>query len=491
VSPRSITADLTVIGAGGSGLAAAVRAKECGVGEVVVLEKSRPGGNAWLAVVMLGLGATADLHPDVTWRDDTFTSLMQFSHWTSDAALIGAFVDTYPQVVRWLAGRGMTFDVGGFDVGGRRFTTLCMNERKGDYKVTEPSRGPGFIGSTATDLLLDDCRRLGIKVLSRTRAGRIVLDGAGDEVYGVKATGPEGEVFVESRSVVLAAGGFGANKEMLREYFPEHFRHEGPIETLCSGSSTGDGLVMAKEIGLQMGEDMDSGIIGPGHHPWSHSVHETVHRPETLWVNAHGRRFVNEAVSVMAGPALLRQPGAVLWAVFDSKMRDHFQTDPSPRQIAMGGETWLRTLSQDLEKEAGWKRRTAVIGESWDDLAQKLDIDGEVLAATVARYNDNCDRGRDADFAKDPHFLLPLRTPPYHAVLGVRFCHGTSGGVKVNERMEVTGRNGKTVDGLYATGDNTSGWVTEWALPGTTLAFAFTSGYIAGTEAAAHLGRSS
>ena len=53
--------------------------------------------------------------------------------------------------------------------------------------------------------------------------------------------------------MILAAGGFGANEEMMRRYFPEHFREEGPINTLCLGSQTGDGLAMAQEIGLADG----------------------------------------------------------------------------------------------------------------------------------------------------------------------------------------------------------------------------------------------
>ncbi len=69
-------------------------------------------------------------------------------------------------------------------------------------------------------------------------------------------------------------------------------------------------------------------------------------------------------------------------------------------------------------------------------------------------------------------------------MLGVRFCHGTEGGPKIDERMQVRKRDGRVVAGLFATGDNTSGWGVQWGLPGTTLAFAFTSGYIAGASAA-------
>jgi fumarate reductase flavoprotein subunit len=488
---NGLVAELVVIGGGASGLAAAVRARELGVENVIVLEKThRPGGNAWLAVVMLGLGERSEPDDDMTsWRDDTFASLMTFRGWMSNPRLIGAYVDTYPDVVRWLIGKGMRFVIQGFDFGGRRFTTLAMKERKGNYKVTEPSRGPGFVGSTATDLLYDDCRTLGVAVLAESRATSILLDESGTRVRGVTVSGPAGDLLVNTQAVVLAAGGFGANEEMLRSYFPHHFAGDGPISTLCLGSSTGDGLVMARELGLEMGEDMESGIIGPSHHPWSHSIHETVHRPEMLWINADGERFTNESLSIAAGRVLAKQPGGFLWALFDARTRDYMMTNPSARQITMAGENWLRTLRHDLEKEAAWKRRTVGIADSLGSLAQKIGASAETLRITVARYNALSDQGRDSDFTKPAQFLKPLRTPPFYAVLGVRFCHGTSGGVKVNERMEATGRDGRQIGGLYATGDNTSGWVSDISLPGTTLGFAFTSGYIAGEQAAKRLRR--
>ena len=484
--PTSVVSDLLIIGGGGSGLSAAVRARELGVRDVTVIEKtSRTGGNAWLAVVMLGLGDPVRLEPGTTqWRDETFAGLMQSGKWTLDARLIRAFVDTYPEMVRWLIGKGLTFDVNGFDIGGRRFSTLCLRERRGDYKVSDPARGPGFLGNIITDLLADECRRLDVSIHTKTRATNILLDDSGTAVRGVLASGPEGEFLIEAPRVILAAGGFGANEGMMRKYFPEHFREEGPINTLCTGASTGDGLVMAEQIGLLMGDDMDAGVIGPGHHPWHHSLHEAIHRPEMLWVNKNGERFTNESLSVMAGWALIRQPESSLYALFDSATRDHITENPNARQIAMGGEAWLRSLPQDLETEAGWTRKTAVIAGSWDELAPAIGADPAVLRATVERYNALCDQGRDADFVKKPGVLRSLRTPPYYAVLGVRFCHGTEGGVKIDERMEVRGSDGRRIGGLYATGDNTSGWVVEWGLPGTTLAFAFTSGYIAAENAA-------
>ena len=122
----------------------------------------------------------------------------------------------------------------------------------------------------------------------------------------------------------------------MRRYFPEQFVNEGPINTLCLGSQTGDGLAMAEEIGLEFGEDMDAGVIGPGHHPWSHSLHEAVHRPETLWVNKNGERFTNESLSVMAGWALLQQPESSLWALFDSSTLGPYRGQPEPAADSHG-----------------------------------------------------------------------------------------------------------------------------------------------------------
>ncbi len=486
MKPSVIETDLVIIGGGGSGLAAAVRARELGLERVTILEKTgRTGGNAWLAVVMLGLGDPIGLDGDLNeWRDQTFGGLMQAGKWTLDPKLIHSFVDTYPDMVRWLIAKGLKFDVNGFDVGGRRFSTLCFKERKGDYKVSDPARGPGFLGHFIGDLLAEEARRLSIDIRLKTRAAKILLSEDGTAVRGVLATGPDGEIEVQAPRVILSAGGFAANEEMMRRYCPDEFQNEGPINLLCLGSQTGDGQAMAEEIGLLFGDDMDSGVIAPGHHPWSHSLHEAVHRPEMLWVNTNGERFVNESLSVMAGWAIQKQPQSLLWALFDADTMAHIVAEPSPRQAAMNGTEWLKPLPTEIVKEAAWTRRTAAIAGSVEELAEQIGVPAVELQATIDRYNSLCDERRDSDFVKPAEFLRPLRTPPFYGVLGARFCHGSEGGAKVDGSMAVRKLDGSPVAGLWATGDNTSGWVVHWGLPGTTLGFAFTSGYIAGTSAA-------
>jgi fumarate reductase flavoprotein subunit len=110
----------------------------------------------------------------------------------------------------------------------------------------------------------------------------------------------------------------------------------------------------------------------------------------------------------------------------------------------------------------------------------------------VERYNEYCDSGRDGEFFKRRGFLLPLRKPPFYAVLGVQGFDTTLGGIKIDHRMEVVDQDGRPIPGLYATGDCASQWEHRYynlRHPGSAMTFAFCSGYIAGQEAAAYIGR--
>ena len=82
---------------------------------------------------------------------------------------------------------------------------------------------------------------------------------------------------------------------------------------------------------------------------------------------------------------------------------------------------------------------------------------------------------------------MAMRTPPYYAIrCGMRFL-GTIGGIKINHRMEVLGRDGDPIPGLYAAGIDTGGWEPETYnqfLMGTTFGFAINSGRISGENAA-------
>jgi len=110
----------------------------------------------------------------------------------------------------------------------------------------------------------------------------------------------------------------------------------------------------------------------------------------------------------------------------------------------------------------------------------------KVLKATIHEYNAASDQGYDPIFAKDRRYLLPLRTPPYYAIRTRSGFHGTIGGIKINEHMELIDNQDKPIPGLYAAGIDTGGWESETycvVLAGSTFGFAINSGRIAGENA--------
>lgn len=126
------------------------------------------------------------------------------------------------------------------------------------------------------------------------------------------------------------------------------------------------------------------------------------------------------------------------------------------------------------------------IADTWDKAAEWMGIDPAVLQQTIAEYNRACEGGYDHLFLKDRRYLIPLRTPPYYVIrMGVDYLD-TIGGLKINERMEVLDIKGLPIEGLFAAGIDTGGWVGDTyciRTTGTTFAFAINSGRIAGENA--------
>jgi fumarate reductase flavoprotein subunit len=135
-----------------------------------------------------------------------------------------------------------------------------------------------------------------------------------------------------------------------------------------------------------------------------------------------------------------------------------------------------------LQADKDWLK----IANTWDEIADWIGADREVLKTTIDEYNEACDKGYDPIFAKGRVHLVPLREPPYYAIKGNSDFLDTIGGIKINERMEVLDTNDKTIQGLYATGVAAGGWQADTycdILSGAASGFAYNSGRIAGENA--------
>ena len=409
-------------------------------------------------------------------KEELFKKAMDYSHWKADPEIVRAFVYKSGDTVRWLEEKGLKFGW---------IPPLYPNQ------VPRVLHWPEGGGAALIKLLVKCCENLGVRLLTQTPARKILIDGHG-RVTGVLAAMGEEEITVHAQTVIIATGGFGGNKELLRKYD----RSYSDNRLLTAIPHTGDGLTLCLDAGSAT-EGLGLLLLSGPRVPGSFLLSAVAAEPSPMMVNRLGKRFSDENIPCHfeRGNTVDRQPDKICFALFDAAIKK-FILDEGLKRPGWGLEREVLHLQPridpdrlDQELQTLIEKGDAKVSHSWDEIALWMEVLPEVLKATVDEYNSFCDRGRDELFAKDPAFLLPLRTPPYAAVK----CHsgflGTIGGIKINHRMEVLNHLDQPIPGLYAAGVDAGGWQGDTYsgrdLAGSAFGFAINSGRIAGENAAA------
>jgi fumarate reductase flavoprotein subunit len=446
-------------------LVAAVKAADVSGKKVIVLEKAKkPGGSSIFAH---GMGEVGDIR-DSQWQKDAGFSA------SGPQDIKGQFFD-------WLVSKGgaeeyfkvatkegeRKGDIGG--LGG-----IYMPARLKKYKdLPDPTIGPGWMGSYVVDKMMECCAKMKIPVLKETCARRFVTDSEGN-VTAVLADTKDGELRVNCKACVIAAGGFGANYEKLKKRWPKEYNNEEMLH-LCPPTITGDCIDMAEEIGAALDETQwdITYAIGffypmPTHLPYSPTISEVTDQPEIVCVNLNGERWYNEggaAITVLMETqhlSVASQPKSVAYFIADENIIQKV----GPRIIKYANDKAdyeiysYDRLREDLAYEVaideeGASGNHTKKADTLAELAVKMKVDPSKFVQTIERYNKFCDEGRDSDFGKDSKYLLPIRKPPYYAFYGHRFTQCTKGlnGIAVNGSFEVLNKKGEVIPGLFAGGD--------------------------------------
>ena len=330
------------------------------------------------------------------------------------------------------------------------------------------------------------CEELGVQILCETTASKISINKNG-EVKGVIAKQRGKDISINAKAVIIATGGYSGDKQLMKKYYPYY----SDTLRLYGKPCPGDGLRMAVEAGAAtegLGAVIAMGPLFEG----SNYVHIVSMESNTVWVNKRGERFINEDVIPSASSnALNMQPDMISFTLFDSTIRQGFINDGTikavePQRYPAG--TRMESLDEKLEMEI--KKGTVKVSGLWKEIAEWIGADLKTLKRTVTEYNSYCEKGFDEVFYKDRRFLQPLKTPPFYALRCTQAHHGTIGGIKINHRMEVVNSGEKKIPGLYASGNDTGGWVAgsyPHHLTGTALSFALNSARIAGENAVEYI----
>lgn len=497
---EKLKADLVVVGGGGAGLAAAIAAAENGCRNIIVLEKTgSAAGSTAMAHDVFGAESPVQKRQGVeASRDELFKTAMEWAHWTKiNPRVVRAFIDKSGDTIGWLEKKGLDFE-------------LIQYYPNQVPLVRHSVRGHGHALMKA---LRDSCGELGVRILTRTPAEKLLLDENG-RLSGVAAKTKEGELEISAGGIIIATGGYGNNKGMLKKYcahYHETMTYDGPP------SNTGDGISMAAAIGAATAGLGTVNIHGPFIKPKTDSYWMKMDaenpdgsrikipawflawEPEMLWVNREGARFVDEGYNLAFfafGNTVAMQPDGITYTLFDTGTLRRIEKEGLIRPGAASRANWLPVsaatplpgLEREVRKQAG--KGELMMSDSWEDIAAWMGADPALLKATITEYNASCDEKHDSLFAKDRKYLLPLRIPPFYAVKGHLGLCDAYGGIKINERMEALDGEDRPIPGLFAAGATTGCWESDsycYRLTGHLVGFALNSGRIAGESAASYL----
>jgi fumarate reductase flavoprotein subunit len=466
------TCDVAIIGAGGSGLAAAITAAEKGA-KVILLEKRHgTGGDTALAGGLFAAESpTVKRLKNDSNADELIKQALSYAHWKTNPRIVRAFIRKSGDTIGWLEGLGITF----FEVA--------------EYFPTQGPRVmhlPEGMGAGLIKALLTTSRSMGVTLLRDTAATKIITDRDGT-VIGIAAGTQEKEIAVASKCVIIAAGGYGGNRDLLKKYYPQYT--DGLH--LVGLPHQGDGLRMAMDAGAAT-EGLGTLLLRGPYFRGSNQVLTVATEPMTVWVNKRGERFIDEAMGFNwpeAANALNRQPERISYTIFDERIKQNFMTEGPIKGYRNPPLKGLQKLEKQLHSDAA--KGSVIVSDSWHEIADWMGAGPETLMKTVDEYNVSCHKGYDELFLKQRRFLTPLETAPFYALRCCQGFLGTIGGIKINHDMEVLDQQDRAIPGLYAVGAGTGGWESDTyclELSGSAFGFAINSGRIAGENAVQYSG---
>lgn len=492
---ETMDTEVVIVGCGGSGMAAALAAAEKGAKVVVVEQTASYGGTALMGTE--GLFAVASEQQkkagyDMT-ADEMFEYFMNYNHYNSYGPLTRAWLDMTASTVDWIAQYGNPVTL-------MENTQLAHVDQIKTYHKFDDKKA-GFAA------WYDNMVKMGVQVIYNTKVTELIQsnDGAITGVIGTKADG--GKLTVNAKAVILSTGGFGANADMMEKYVG---LKPGTYEIMTYGT-TGEGVQMAMAAGADT-NNLQLGVYHGAMLPTglSFAFAPVMMTAAPMWVDNGGARFVNEEVVydfALWGNATFAVGGSY-WAVVDSASLDKFVKEGCPyvhsfmktimvntsldKSVFPSVVNAPDTIAADPEMKNTMDAMANTVdylvkADTIEELAQKMGVPADRLAASVAAYNEAVKSGKDSMFNKDAKYLAySVEQGPFYALKPIVLCEGTAGGISTNEKLQVVRSDWSIINGLYATGANV-GMIFDESYPtmeGVNLSFAVNSGRMAGYNAA-------
>lgn len=451
--------DVVIVGAGASGLSAAIELGKNDDLNVLVLEKMPfTGGSLALSG---GLFWTGNGSKYVT--EDSFTpeSLLEWfemrSETSSNGPLVKHIADIAGETFDYLIDNGAPWDV---ESATETYPNSGIYRFETDRGSTLTKFRDDAAGNQAAEFLRDFAIEGGAEIRVNSKVTSLVNDG--NVINGVTVEDEEKKYTVNAKKVILATGGFGNNPELLKEFDPD----SATKWPFLAAGSTGDGIEMTRELGVEI---VGNGVMAyealTPNMGYKGEVGSLVWVPE-LFVNKDGKRFVDETgQSTDIALQIYLQPDDIGYGIDDSK---------SDRV-------------EDYEK--GVEEGLILKSDTLEGLAEEMGVHKENFIETVKKYNETVEKGTEDEFGSIHDQMKPPTEGPFYAVPTRACIIGTMPGLLVSENCEVIGSEGEPIENLFAAGELIFGNIFNRVYPatGTAIAQAIYSGKIAGETASKQL----
>ncbi|TCO46739.1 3-oxo-5alpha-steroid 4-dehydrogenase [Actinocrispum wychmicini] len=511
---------MVVVGFGAAGACAAIEAAVAGA-DVLVLDRFAGGGATAMSGGVVYAGGGTPQQQAAGVPDSPAGMAAYLAMEVGDAVserTLRRFCDSSVDMVAWLAEHGVPFDASLCPYktsypSNKHYLYYSGSESAGGFRDVAPpaprghrTKGKGTSGKVFYARLAEAAKARA-RVRTQTFVRRLTM--TDDRVTGVEATVLTGlaarlhracgkfaakpglyvpalrkrlsrwalalerrgrPVRIAARSgVVLAAGGFVANREMMREHAPE-YRGGLPLGTIAD-----DGA------GIQMG--VAAG--GATAHMERVSAWRFISPPSvflsSLLVDSRGQRVGDESrYGAALGHDLVKYHGSRGWLLVDKGLVAEARAQLSDQTV------WFQRLQAMY-----LLRREAVTASTVDEVARRAGIDPAGLVATVEAHNSAARDGKPDPAGKPGEFVRVLDSPPYSLLdISVKPSAAypcpmlTLGGLVVDEDTGgVRREDGTVIDGLYAAGRTAVGICSNSYVSGLSLADCVFSGRRAGVHA--------
>ncbi|OUO89829.1 hypothetical protein B5F40_09095 [Gordonibacter sp. An230] len=471
--------DVVVCGTGTSGLCAASRAAELGA-NVVVVE----------ALTENGLGGNSK-YVEACWVpanegviEDTYATLVDYHKNALNTHIARRWVNEALDIFDWtIHSQGVKFaEASGLE---------SLKATSPAVKYAEDEERELSAGKAAIVTMYEYCQKLGVRFVFDARATELVVNEDGS-MGGVRCDRLSGaRIEVKAAAVILATGGFSANKEMFERF--THLNYDHLIAYGTSGSQRGDGISMGLSVDAALHHpeaiNFCSPIL-PGHFNKGALTICGVNQADTIFVNERAERFCDEhCISDWALSGNIGAQQEHIYVVIDQDFVQKIETQGpvTKRTNYFNANEPVPEFGSEIEEALKRDNPRVVKGDTIEEVAEQLGLDSHALKDTIGKWNGFVDEGVDRDFQKKPEFMRKVQTPPFYGFKTVLAWYNNVGGLKVDEYARVINRSFQPVAGLYATGSDAGGLFGGCydvsCAPGSTQMWARASGYWAAEHA--------